>query len=93
MTPTPPVSTYTLGEELERDRLMRRVRRVTLAIACLRHVASERRRERDGFPRQLQHAIADFEVQIDAMNARLRDLAAEPGSVQMSDPISDSDLS
>jgi hypothetical protein len=40
-----PTSTHTLGAELERDRLERRVRRMTVAIRVLRHRESENRRE------------------------------------------------
>jgi len=69
-----------LGSELERDRLERRVRRVTVVIAGLRQRASEHPGERGGPPRHLGHAIADFEAQVEAMNGRLRDLTPEPVS-------------
>jgi hypothetical protein len=70
----PPTSLPTLGSELERDRLERRVRRATFAIAALRRHGQYPDRP-GGPPKHLQHAIADFESQIETMNARLRDLA------------------
>jgi hypothetical protein len=76
-------STQSLGAELERDRLGRRVRRATVAVAALRDRASEHRREQGAPPRHLRQAIADFEAQIEAMDARLRDLALDPGSTQV----------
>jgi hypothetical protein len=80
---SPPASPRTLGAELERDRLNRRVSRTTVAIAALRQHASEHRRELGALPRPLRQAIADFEAQIEAMNARLRDLAPEGTSTQI----------
>jgi hypothetical protein len=74
---------HTLGAELERDRLEHRVGRATVAIAVLRQIAGEHRRELGATPRHLGHAIADFEAQIEAMNARLRDLGSEPASAHM----------
>jgi hypothetical protein len=74
---SPPLPTHSLGAVLERDRLERRVRRVTVAIVTLRRRASEDRREAGGSPRLLRRAIADFEAEIEAMNGRLRDLAPE----------------
>jgi hypothetical protein len=72
----------TLGSELERDRLERRVRRARLAIAVLReHDGGNRYPRRPGGPpKHLRHAISDFESQIETMNARLRDLAPERAS-------------
>jgi hypothetical protein len=70
-------STRTLGEELERDRLEHRVRRVAVAIAVLRQLATGQRQNLVGTPRHLLQAIADFEDQIKAINARLLDLAPE----------------
>ena len=75
--------TVSLGAELERDRLERRVRRMTLAIASLRKCATEHRRERGAPPRHLRQAIADFEAQIDTMNARLQELGSERLSIQI----------
>jgi len=68
-----------LGADLERDRLEHRIRRVTVAITALHQRASEHRAELGTIPRQLGQAIADFEAQIAAINARLRDLT--PSSV------------
>jgi len=75
MSITRPTSTRTLGSELERDRLERRVRRATFAIAVLRQHATEHRGRSGGSPKHLRYAITDFESQIATMNARLRDLA------------------
>lgn len=75
--------THSLGAELERDRLERRVRRMTVATGALRQRVSDRR-GLGAPPKRLRHAIADFEAQIDAMNARLRDLAYDPRSTQAS---------
>jgi hypothetical protein len=63
-----------MGADLERDRLEHRKRRVTVAITALHQRASERRAELGTPPRQLRQTIADFEAQIAAINARLRDL-------------------
>jgi hypothetical protein len=78
-----PSFTRSLGEDLERDRLEHRVTRVTVAIAALRERASEHRPGLGAPPRHLRHAIADFEAQIELMNARLRELASGPGSTQV----------
>ena len=81
----PPVSlgmVYLVGADLERDRLERRVKRMKVAIAALRQHASEQRRELGAPAGPLRHAIADFEAQIEAMNARLRYLAPEHASTQ-----------
>jgi hypothetical protein len=64
MSPTRPTSTRTLGAELERDRLERRGRSMTVAIDSLRRYASEHRREP---PRHVRQAVADFDAQIAAM--------------------------
>jgi hypothetical protein len=80
---TPIAPPHTLGRELERNRLERRVSRTTFAIAALRQRASEYRRELGSPPRQLGQVIADFEAHIEEMNARLRDLAREPLSTQV----------
>jgi hypothetical protein len=66
-----------LGAELERVRLERRARRMTVAIASLHLLANERGRELGATPRHLHRTLADFETQIDAMNGRLRELAWE----------------
>jgi GAF domain-containing protein len=70
-------STHSLGAVLERDRLERRVGRLTIAIAVLRHRNREDRRNPGAPRRHVRQAIADFEAQIDAMNSRLRDLAPD----------------
>jgi uncharacterized membrane protein len=62
------ISTDTLGATLERNRLEHRVSRVEVAIAVLRHLESDRRREP---PRHIRQTIADFEAQPAAMTARL----------------------
>jgi hypothetical protein len=54
-----------------------------IAIAALRRHASEHRGELGALPRPLRRAIADFEAQVEAMNARLRDLAPEGASTQI----------
>jgi hypothetical protein len=64
-----------LGAALERDRLERRARRMTFAVGSLRQRATERQRELGATPRHLYQIIADFEAQIEAMNARLLELA------------------
>jgi hypothetical protein len=79
MSPTRPGSSYSLGAELERDRLEHRVTRVTVVVAALRERSREHRRELGAPPRHLRQAIADFEAQIESMNARLRELARGPG--------------
>jgi len=84
MSTAQPVSTTrTLGADLERDRLERRVIRMTVAIAALRQRASGYRRELGGPPGPLRHAIADFEDQIEVMNARLRDLSPERTAIEI----------
>ena len=74
---SPAARPRTLGAELERDRLKHRVGRVTAAVSVLNRLAGEHRRELGAPPRHLRRAIADFEAQIEAMTARLRDLALE----------------
>ena len=58
----------TLGTTLERDRLERRVRWMTVVVESLRRRASENGREA---PRRVRQTIADLEAQIAAINARL----------------------
>ena len=79
----PTASRRTLGEALERDRLERRVRRVTVAVALLRERVSRHRPELDMSPRHLRLTIADFEAQLEALSARLRDLHDDPASTQV----------
>lgn len=73
-------SSHTLGAALERDRLERRVSRIAVAVAALRQRASEHRREPGTAPQPIGQAIADFEAQIAALNARLWDLGHDWGS-------------
>jgi hypothetical protein len=75
MSATQPPPILTIGAQLERDRLERRATRVALAVAALRQRASEQPSEAGTPPRHLANVIADFEAQIEAMNARLRELA------------------
>jgi hypothetical protein len=77
------VSPHTLGEVLERDRLECRVRRVTVAVGVLRGRVTGYRPELGAPPRHLLRAIADFEAQIEALSARLRDLGRGPASTQV----------
>ena len=81
------LSPGTLGEALERDRLERRVRRVTVAVAVLRERAKGHRLEPAAPPRHLLQAIADFEAQIEALSARLSDLGRDPGSIQVQETV------
>jgi hypothetical protein len=76
-------SPNTLGEQLERDRLERRVRRLTVAVALLRERVSAYRPELGTPPRHLRRAIADFEAQLEALSSRLRDLGRDPASTQV----------
>jgi hypothetical protein len=73
---SPASVTHTLGAALERDRLERRVRRMTVAVDVLRLREHENRREPGAPRRHLGQVIADFEAQIEAMTTRVRDLAA-----------------
>jgi hypothetical protein len=75
MSQAPSTPTRTLGATLERDRLEHRVGRVAVAIAVLRRLGSEHRREP---PRHIRQTIAEFEAQLETMNARLRHLTPIP---------------
>jgi hypothetical protein len=83
VTSTTTLSPHTLGEALERDRLEHRVRRVTVAVAVLRARLTGHRPDPDTPPRHLLLTIADFEAQIEALSARLRDLGRVPVSTQV----------
>jgi hypothetical protein len=83
VTATSTPSTYTLGAELEHDRLESRVSRMRLAVGVLRQRERENRRGPGAPHRHLGQVIADFEAQIDAMNARLRDLGIDRPSIQI----------
>jgi hypothetical protein len=85
VTSTTTLSPHTLGEVLERDRLERRVRRVTVAVAVLRDRLTGHRPELDTPPRHLLLTIADFEAQMEALSARLRDLGRDRASTQVQD--------
>jgi hypothetical protein len=86
MNATEPTPGRTLGSELERDRLTRRIRRTTVAIAALRERLGAHRRGLDMAPVHLQQAIADFEARLEEMNARLVDLAPDRGSIAIQGP-------
>jgi hypothetical protein len=75
-------SARTLGAELERNRLEHRMRRVTMVVAALRHRAGEHQRDLGVPPRPLRQAIADFEAQTAAINARLRELSGNGRATQ-----------
>jgi hypothetical protein len=77
MNATQHAPTRSLGAALERDRLEHRARRMTFAVGSLRQRATESERKLGATPRHLQQIIVDFEAQIEAMNARLRELARE----------------
>jgi hypothetical protein len=83
MSATRSTSTHTLGTELERNRLEHRASRATVAIAALRRRASEHQREHGEPSTHIRQAIADFEAQLAAMNARLRDLAHDHGPTEI----------
>ena len=70
-------SPLSLGAELERDRLELRVRSLAVALESLRRYASGPRREP---PRHVRRAIADFDEQTAAINARIRELTRGSGS-------------
>jgi hypothetical protein len=75
MDATRPAPTRSLGATLERDRLERRATRMTFVVGSLRQRATDSERRLGATPRHLQQVIVDFEAQIEAMNARLRELA------------------
>jgi hypothetical protein len=64
-----------LGEELERERLELRVRRVEAVVAALRRRARDHHRQVRRNAAPLHAAIADFEAEIAAMRTRMRLLA------------------
>jgi uncharacterized protein with PIN domain len=69
-----------LGANLERDRLTRRARRVGEVIAALRRQAGEGRAAAHASDRHIRRAIAEFEAELAAIDARLSDLAAGAAS-------------
>jgi hypothetical protein len=78
--------TQSLGAQLERDRIERRIRRASVAILVLRQRAIEHRRRLGATSPYVLKTIADFEAEIEALDARLRDLTPEraPTAVQIS---------
>ena len=89
MSVTRASSPRSLGAALEHDRLERRLRRATLALAALRASAGAsvygRGGELGGPSQHLRHAIFDLEASINAMNTRLRHLAASQPRTASSD--------
>lgn len=73
----------TLGAELERDHLERRISRTAIAITWLRQYGGERQGDGRVPGRYVRQAITDFEAQIVAMNARLRDLPPKPAAPRL----------
>jgi hypothetical protein len=65
----------------EQYRLERRVRRMTVTLEWLHQYADDRQIEPVVHTKYIRQAINDFERQIEAMNARLRELALGGGSV------------
>jgi hypothetical protein len=78
---TRPRPAYSVGAELDSMRLKRRIREKSVAIAWMREYLREEQAPRVA-PRYLQRAIADFEAQLDTMNARLRHLASHPADIE-----------
>jgi hypothetical protein len=66
----------TLGADLERDHLTRRARRIRGVIAALRRQAGGRHAAAHASNRHIFRAIAEFEAELAAIDARLSDLAA-----------------
>lgn len=67
----------TLGMELERDRLERRLQRVTAVLAELHRRASDQRGQFGRPTRPMRQAIGDFEAVSTAIADRLDALAAD----------------
>src|ERR1700685_1590923 len=67
----------TLGAALERDRLERRARLLTLAVAELRSRATYQRRTLGAPSRHITLAIRDFEAQATEVNDRLERIARD----------------
>ena len=81
-----PAPIPTLRATLERDRIELRIKRMTVTITVLRQLASDRRRGSGETPPHLRRSIADFEAQIAALTARLRDLSLTSGKEEMAIP-------
>jgi hypothetical protein len=64
----------------ERYRLERRVRRMTVTLEWLHQYADDRQAEPVVHTKYIRRAIVDFEEQVDAMNARLRELSLDRAS-------------
>jgi hypothetical protein len=67
-------TTEALGANQERDRLTWRARRVTAVIAALKQQAGEQQATAQGTGRHMHQAIREFEAEVAAIDARLRDL-------------------
>jgi hypothetical protein len=85
---TPPRGPHTSGAELTSFRLKRRIRETTVTIAWMRQYMREEREPRVA-PRYLRQAIADFEAQLETLNARLRHLTPHPAAVGADRHLSD----
>jgi hypothetical protein len=67
-------SVVTLGTELERRRLEHGIERAERALAALRRLAADRRRDAGQAPRHIAQAIMDFESHIVVARERLADI-------------------
>jgi hypothetical protein len=76
------VLSMTLGDELERDRLTRRAQSVSVVVAELRRQVGSDRAEAHPANRYLLDAIAKFETELAAIDARVIDLAARAHSAR-----------
>lgn len=72
-TPIPEVEPAV--DRREQYRLERRMRRMTVTLEWLHQYADDRRTEPVVHTKYIRQAIVDFESEIEAMNARLRDVA------------------
>jgi len=73
MPPTlTPRAPHTISEDLRRDRLQHRERRLTRVVAALEDRV---RQHREGPPRPLRQAAADFSRELHHVQAQLRRLA------------------
>ena len=73
----------TLGAARKRDRLTRRVARVTAVVDVLRRQPGETPQQRPPASHQyLEQAMADFEGEIARINARLRGLTVQEWSAR-----------
>jgi hypothetical protein len=74
MSATRPRDKHSSGAALDSIQLKRRIREKTVAIAWMRQYIREER-EPSVHPRYLRQAIADFEAQLETMNAQLRHIS------------------